>query len=106
MVTEIDVPLPSFEFEILKGLMALAEQFHIPPGTLLCHILGAVIRHIVPAVHRLDLGNDRNAQTTSAKSPDAIYFYSRTKAHERENHSGWDFVQARRNTTRPTFPVS
>ncbi len=34
--------------------MPLAEQIDAPPGVFLRDILGAIIRHIIPAVHRLD----------------------------------------------------
>ena len=34
--------------------MPLAEQIDAPPGVFFRHILRAIIRHIIPAVHRLD----------------------------------------------------
>ena len=47
------VPL-SFQFELLEHRMPLAEQIDAPPGVFLRDILGTIIRHIIPAVHRLD----------------------------------------------------
>ena len=44
----------SFQFELLEHRMPLAEQIDAPPGVFLRDILGAIIGHIVPAVHRLD----------------------------------------------------
>jgi hypothetical protein len=37
-----------------KLRMAMAQQLNTPPGTFFSDILGAVIRHIIPAVYRLD----------------------------------------------------
>src|SRR5258707_3474209 len=42
----------SFELEILERWMPLAKQFHIPPGTLLGDVLGAVIGNVIPTINR------------------------------------------------------
>src|ERR1035437_1636618 len=51
---KIDVAPLSFQFELLEHRMPLAEQIDAPPGVFLRDILGTIIRHIIPAVHRLD----------------------------------------------------
>jgi hypothetical protein len=55
-MTENAVGPLSFELEILERRVPLAKQFHIPPGTLLGDILGAVIGNVIPAIHRLNPG--------------------------------------------------
>jgi len=65
-MTENAVGPLSSELEILKRWVPLADQFHIPPGALLRDVLGAVIRNVIPTIHRL---NPRAAVTLKPRPP-------------------------------------